>query len=99
MAFRRALKQTTPDLSTVQADLKQGYLPILGIAIRSCFHSGSVPWILNANGSNVGLHAVAAVGSRSRSADRNSLLIRNSWVTHVAIRARVDSTRRFSADK
>jgi hypothetical protein len=76
--FRRNSTSPAPHFLSVQADLHSGHVPVLGIAMPSGFHIASSPWILTSDGSNIGLHAVAAVGL-GHTASQRLILIRNSW--------------------
>src|SRR5438093_883468 len=76
--FRRSSTHATTTFTSVQAELQNGYVPVLGIAIPNGFHLGTAPWILNGDGTNIGLHAIAAVGLGHISS-KELILIRNSW--------------------
>ena len=76
--YRRASLAKEPLAAEVEAALKAGRAPILGISLPDAFHAPVSPWVISAQGMVVGLHAVLGVGVGMSDGDRH-YLIRNSW--------------------
>ena len=76
--YRRASLAKQPLASEVEAALKAGGAPVLGISLPDTFHAPASPWVISPQGIVVGLHAVLVVGVAASDGDRH-YLIRNSW--------------------
>ena len=76
--YRRISLAKDPLAIEVDAALKAGRAPILGISLPDAFHTPVSPWVIPSQGVVVGLHAVLAVGLAVGDGVRH-YLIRNSW--------------------
>ena len=76
--YRRTSLAKEPLATEVEAALKTGSAPILGISLPDAFHTPVAPWVIPPQGIVVGLHAVLVVGTAMSDGDRH-YLIRNSW--------------------
>ena len=76
--FRRNSELTVATADNVEALLKAGRVPVLGMAIPQSFFCPTAPWLVSPAGPVRGLHAVVAVAIGTAQAER-CFLIRNSW--------------------
>lgn len=76
--FRRASSSRTAGAADVRMAIRGGHVPILGITLPEPFFSPQSPWVIPAQGSIRGLHAVGGVAI-GIGVPGELVLIRNSW--------------------